>query len=735
MNHSILHLTNPATVWDNATPVGCGNLGAMLYGGVDEECLQLNEDRIWSEATHNIKPDGFLSRFETVRAALLEGKNADALATELLDPYFSRIGSYETAGELHLAVTHTENAPVTDYHRDLDLIDGVATVSYSKGDTRYLRTLFASYPQRMIVIQLTADRPAAIFLTARYQREGMPKIHAESDTISVHGKTACGKHTYSVKLRFASLGGTQRVNPDGTVTVSGADRVCIYITMAADGEAKMPVTPPFDALLSEHIADFSAVMRRAAICYDSDPAIDALPIPERLARIRDGKTDTGLVNLYFQFGRYLLLSSSRGDSLPANLQGVWNGDIHAPWGADYHTNINLQMNYWHAEVAGLAECTLPLFRYMNDSLLESGKKVARDFYHCRGTMVHHLSDIYGFVSPADGLWGLWQMGAAWLCYPLWEHYLFSLDLNFLRDTAYPYMQQSVRFLLDYMFEGEDGHLHTGPSTSPENTYYVTEGGVRTAAHLCLSPTMDIAIVRGLLQMYIETETLLSIDSAQCAEAQTAYQKLPDYKIGARGQLMEWQEDYDEPEPGHRHISHAFPLYPGWEINRGTPELMDAIDTTLRLRLSHGGGHTGWSCAWLINLYARLGQGDRAADMIGKLLKSSTLDNLFDTHPPFQIDGNFGAAAAMAEMLLQSHTDTLDLLPALPRDPAYQSGSFYGLRARGGITVDAAWQGGRVTRCTLSAERDTTVRLRVGDKIIPVALTVGVPQTLTLQHTP
>ncbi len=731
MSDYILHLTNEATVWENATPVGCGALGAMLYGGVDEECLQLNEEHIWAQATHDMDVSGFSARFLSVRDALLQGRNADALAEELLNPYFRRIGSYETAGELHLHMTHTQDTPATDYRRDLDLTQGVATVSYVKGDTRYHRSLFASHPRRMIVMQLRAQSPAAISLTAGYTRKQAATARAEGDTILAQGSTACGKHTFSLKIRFFPKGGTLHANADGSLTVTGADSVCICITMATDAMACSPDALSYDQLLAEHIADFSPIMRRAAICYASDPDIDALPVPKRLRRVKDGATDAGLINLYFQFGRYLLLSCSRGDSLPANLQGVWNDSIHAPWGSDYHTNVNLQMNYWHAQVAGLAECALPLFRYMNDYLLKGGKKVARDYYGCRGTVVHHLSDIYGFAAPADGLWGLWQVGGAWLCYAMWEHYLFSPDLAFLRDTAYPFLAESTRFFLDFMFEGEDGRLHTGPSTSPENTYFVTKNGVRSAAHLCLSPTMDIAIVRGLLQMYIDAETLLGINTAQLAEAKAACAKLPDYQIGARGQLMEWQIDYDEPEPGHRHISHAFPLYPGWEINRNTPDLMDAVSTTLQLRLSHGGGHTGWSCAWLINLYARLGQGDRAADMIGKLLKNSTLDNLFDTHPPFQIDGNFGAAAALAEMLLQSHTDTLDLLPALPSDPAYQCGSFYGLRARGGITVDAAWESGHITTCTLLAQRDTTVSLRVGDKVIPVTLAAGQPQHLLL----
>ena len=729
MKHAILHLDNEASTWENATPLGCGKLGAMLYGGIGHEIIQLNEEKIWAERTNSIDPANFRARLDTVRQALADGKNADQLAGELLAPYFGGVGSYETAGELHLVLQDEGVVPATDYRRDLDLTDGVATVAYARGEVHYTRTAFASYPRQTVVYRLSADQPAAISLRAHYERKSEIAVATEGDTMTVQGRTACGKHAFTVKLRFVIRGGTLTTEGE-TVSVASADSVCILITAATDD---IPVTPDaadFDALLSEHVADFSPIMRRAAICYHSEPATDALPIPARLQRVREGHDDPGLINLYFQFGRYLLLSGSRGDSLPANLQGVWCGDIHAPWGSDYHTNVNLQMNYWHAEVANLPECALPLFNYMNDYLLAPGQAVARDFYRCRGTVVHHLSDIYGFVAPADGLWGLWQLGGAWLCYAVWEHYLFSPNADFLRRIAYPYIRECTRFFLDFMVEDESGTLTTGPSTSPENTYYVTEDGKRTAAHLCLSPTMDIAVVRGLLQMYIACENVLGMDAAQRDEAAAALSKMPGYKIGALGQLMEWQTDYDEPEPGHRHISHAFPLYPGWEINRETPKLMDALRVTLRERLSHGGGHTGWSCAWLINLYARLYQGDDAADMIAKLFKNSTLDNLFDTHPPFQIDGNFGATAATAEMLLQSHTDTVDLLPALPTAPAYQNGSFYGLRARGGITVDAAWQNGRLTSCTLRSEHDATVKLRVGEKIIRVELAADEAKSLT-----
>ncbi|MBR5870742.1 MAG: glycoside hydrolase family 95 protein [Clostridia bacterium] len=722
MNSYTLFLANEADNWENATPVGCGKLGAMLWGGVKNECLQLNEERLWAGGPLQLHADGFAEKLAQVRACLREGKNADAMATELLDPYFFRIKSYESAGNLRLAMT--ADGDFSDYRRELDLINGIASVTYKQGGTVYTRTLFASYPAQVIAMRLTADKGGAISFTASYDRENDLTVSVSDSIMRVGGETEVGGHRFDGIIRFDVTGG-ETASDGKTFTVSGADTVCIYIALNTDGDAVMPEIASFDALMAEHTADFSAIMSRADIAYDYDDAVDTLPIKERLARIKAGGTDAGLVNLYFQFGRYLLLSSSRGKSLPANLQGVWSSYLHAPWNADYHTNINLQMNYWHAEVANLAECADPLFDYINNYLLEGGKTVAREYYHCRGAVLHHLSDIYGFAAPADGLWGLWPMGGAWLCYAMWEHYLFAPDKEFLQTTAYPYISECTRFFLDYMFEDEDGYLCSGPSTSPENRYFLNG----EAAYLCLSPTMDIEIIRGLFEMYIKTEKLLGINAEQLAEAEAAYQKLPPLKIGARGQLQEWQEDYAEPEPGHRHISHAFALYPGWEINRGTPELMNAIDTSLRLRLASGGGHTGWSCAWLICLFARLGQGKNAADMIAKLFSNSTLDNLFDTHPPFQIDGNFGASAAMAEMLLQSHTDVIELLPALPDDPAYQNGSFEGLRARGGITVSADWMDGRVICCRLLSDKNRRVTLRVNGEEVVDYLAAGITKEM------
>ncbi len=751
-----LYLANEATEWENTTPIGCGRLGAALWGGVKEERIDLNEESIWAGGPMDIDATGFYEKYLETRALLMAGKCADDFATAALNPYFRCIGSYETAGALLLTMANGDG-PHTDYRRVLDMENGVATVSYTADGVHYKRTAFASYPAQCIVVNLEADAPGRISFTARYVREkpvekGMLSFYSSfsyaadftsgtetvriegDDTIAVSDLTATKNRRFDGRIRFLPVGGSMVTRDDGTVTCAGCDSVCIYLDLRVSDDSaaaapRLPKHPCFDALYREHTADFSSIMGRAALDFAYDDALDALPVNERLARVKDGATDTGLVGIYFTFGRYLLLSSGRAGTLPANLQGVWSPYMAAPWNSDYHTNINLQMNYWHAETTNLPECAVSLFDYMNNILLEGGKRVARDFYRCGGAVLHHVSDIYGFASPADGLWGLWPMGGAWLCYALWEHYLFAPDREFLKTTAYPYMEACTRFFLDISFEDENGYLATGPSTSPENRYFMEENGEKRAAYLCLSPTMDISILRGLFEMYIKTEAILGINPVQKAEAEAAYAKLPPLKIGERGQLMEWQRDYEEPEPGHRHISHAFGLYPGWEITKNTPDTLRAVEKSLELRLKNGGGHTGWSAAWLICHFARLGKGDDAADMIRKLLAHSTKDNLFDSHPPFQIDGNFGATAGLAEMVLQSHTDVVELLPALPADPAYQKGAFRGLRARGGITVSAQWENGAVNACTMRCDRDAAVKVSLNGEIRTVALPKGEDVTL------
>ncbi len=720
-----LRLTSEASEWELATPVGCGSLGGMLYGGVTSERLQLNEEFIWAGEKQTLCGDGFLEALLETRRLLLEGRGpeADAYAEQALSGKFGRVRSYESAGELLLSIAG-EGEP-SDYRRELRLIEGVASVSYRRGGIGYTRTLFASHPRRLLTLRLTADQHASVSFEAVYER---PHLRAREQTAHgwrITGETADALHTFTVAIDFYSRGGRCDITPD-RVSVQDADACEIYIAIHSHETPVLPDNPDFDALLEEHIADFSARMGRCGITLDhEDPALEALGLETRLARWREGKEDHGLVALYFQFGRYLLLSSSRPGTLPANLQGVWNGAMEAPWNSDYHTNINLQMNYWPAEVANLSECALPLFDYVRDYLLESGRETAHSFYHCRGAVLHHLSDIYGFTAPADGLWGLWPLGGAWLCFHFWEHYLFTGDREFLEREAYPAISAYSRFFLDYMFEDGAGRLLSGPSTSPENRYFCGD----RPAYLCLSPTMDVEIIGGLLRIYLACEAMLNQSPDMAREAREALAKMPPLRIGKHGQLMEWLEDYDEPEPGHRHISHVFALYPGCDIRPDTPALFEAVRKTLERRESNGGGHTGWSRAWLIALHARLRDAKGAMRHLRLLLANSTRDNLFDTHPPFQIDGNFGGCAAIAEMLVQSHGGEIVLLPALPDE--WPDGAFRGLCVRGGGELSARWENGAITEFTLYSRTGGDYRVVCGEQIFSLSLAKGASIRKTL----
>jgi alpha-L-fucosidase 2 len=719
-----------APQWDHALPLGNGRLGAMLFGSVNRERIQLNEETLWMGSPRDRDNPEALANLPEVRRLLFAGfpVEANTLAEKTLMGRPSRLEAYQTLGDLRLAFDH--EGAITDYRRELDLDTAVARVTYRAGGVRYTREVFASHPDQVLVVRLTADRPSALTVSIWIDRlQDATTTIAGTDRLDLVGGLAGGRGlSFQASVKVVREGGTLERFPE-RLLVDNANAVTLLLAAGTSYRGAKPrercdrdlaaaSRQPYETLKATHIADHQRLFRRVGLrlgpagmagATDASAALPTndLPTDARLDRVRRGERDLGLEALYFQLGRYLLIASSRPGDLPANLQGLWADGMNPPWNSDYHLNINLQMNYWPAEVTNLAECHLPLFDLL-ESLREPGRKTARVHYGARGFVAHHITDLWGFTSPGDlPRSGLWPTGAAWLTQHLWEHYLFGRDRAFLA-ASYPVMKEAAEFFLDYLVADSKGRLVSGPSVSPENRYRLPNGQVGI---LTMGPSMDHQIIYGLFTQSIRASEILGIDAPFREQLDDARKRLPPPAIGKHGQILEWSEDYDEPEPGHRHISQLFALHPGDQITmRGTPELARAARATIERRLQYGGGHTGWSRAWIINFWARLEDGERAYENYQALLAKSTLPNLWDLHPPFQIDGNFGGTAGVAEMLLQSHAGASHLLPALPK--AWADGEFRGLRARGGVELDVTWSGSKATRATLRPVVDGEQRIRV-----------------------
>jgi alpha-L-fucosidase 2 len=724
-----LFYLKPAKKWLQALPLGNGRIGAMVHGEINRELIQINEDSCWARGPEDRNNPDAKQVIDDIRRLTAEGRLEEAhdWADMGMMGVSRRQPPYQTLGELNFYFLGHRESEATEYRRELDLETGICKVSYRIGDTVYTREAFASAADQALIVRLSADKPNRISVGANlFRKFDSITEPVRNDTVCLDGQCGVWGTRFHVLLKAIAESGETRMVGDHIV-VEGADAITYIMTVSTDfrydnyrdrcrEELGYAADLPYAELRKRHIEEYQAWFNRTTLILgngrQSKEKLNLLPTDERLNRVKNGEEDVGLKELYYHYGRYLLISSSRPGTMPSNLQGIWNDSYVPPWDSKYTININIQMNYWPAEVCNLSELHFPLFDHM-DRMLPNGQKTARDMYGAKGFVCHHNTDLWGDTAPTDyARAGLWQMGAAWFCFHLWEHYLYNPDKEFLAERAYPLMKEAALFILDFLTEDEKGALHIGPSISPENSYQLPNG---QTGRICMDPAMDVQIARGLFERCIEASELLETDDDLRNTWKAAFDKLPEPKVGRHGQLQEWDEDYEEVDPGHRHVSHLFGIFPDHQLLRDKT-WSQAAKVALERRLEHGGGGTGWSLAWIISLWARFLEGDQANEMVTKLLSISSADNLMDLHPPqiFQIDGNLGAVAGIAEMLLQSHDGEISLLPALPTE--WSEGYVSGLRARGGFEISLKWRNGQLAGGTIISHQGGECRLAVNHPI-------------------